>query len=109
MPDAWRAGRRELVAARLTQDGVPQALARRQLELQMEALARVNEENPRMARVLSLGWLSELGTFESPFPVFESFRDSVRLGQGNGDFRPSVPPETVAETLSACYTETLHR
>lgn len=109
MLDAWRAERRELVAARLTQDGVPQAPARRQLELQMEVLARVNEENPRMARVLSLGWLSELGTFESPFPVFESFRDSVRLGQDNGDFRPSVPPETVAETLSACYTETLHR
>lgn len=109
MLDAWRDERRELVTARLVDDGVRRAPARRQLELQMEVLAGVNEENPGMARVLSLGWLSELGTFDSPFPVFESFRDSVRLGQDNGDFRPSVPPETVAETLSAVYTETLHR
>ncbi|WP_240980745.1 MULTISPECIES: TetR/AcrR family transcriptional regulator [Streptomyces] len=109
MLDAWRVERRDLVAARLVDGGVRRAPARRRLELQMEALAKVNEENPRMARVLSLGWLSELGTLESPFPVFDSFLDSVRLGQENGDFRPSVAPETVAEILSAVYTETLHR
>ncbi|MGC9539280.1 TetR/AcrR family transcriptional regulator [Streptomyces sp. UG1] len=109
MLDAWRGERRELVAARLSDGGVRRAPARRQLELQMEALAKVNEEDPRMARVLSLGWLSELGTFDSPFPVFDSFRDSVRLGQKNGDFRSSVTAEAVAETLSAVYTETLHR
>ncbi len=109
MLDAWRAERRELVAARLCDDGVRRAPARRQLELQIEVLAEVNEENPRMARVLSLGWLSELETFESPFPVFDSFLASIRVGQEDGDFRPSVTPETVAETLSAVYTETLHR
>ncbi|MGC9542176.1 TetR/AcrR family transcriptional regulator [Streptomyces sp. UG1] len=109
MLDGWSAERRELVVARLAQEDVRQAPARRQLELQMDALAEANEQDPRMARVISLGWLSELGTFESPFPVFDTFRDSVRLGQETGDFRPSPSPETVAEALSACYIDTLHR
>jgi TetR/AcrR family transcriptional regulator, cholesterol catabolism regulator len=98
-----------LVAARLGEDIVRRAPARRRLELQMEALAEANEEDPRMARVLSLGWLSELGSLESPLPIFDCFHDSVRLGQETGDFRSSPPPETVAEALSACYTDTLHR
>lgn len=109
MLDAWVVERRELVAARLSEGGVRRAPARRQLELQMEVLAKANEEDPRMARVLSLGWLSELETFESPFPVFDSFRDCIRLGQEDGDFRSCVSPDTVAEALSALYTETLHR
>ncbi|WSQ15144.1 TetR/AcrR family transcriptional regulator [Streptomyces sp. NBC_01231] len=109
MLDVWAAERRELVVARLAQDEVRQAHARRQLELQMDALAEANEQDPRMARVISLGWLSELGTFESAFPIFDTFRDSVLLGQETGDFRPTPSSEAVAEVLSACYTDTLHR
>ncbi|OUC95747.1 TetR/AcrR family transcriptional regulator [Streptomyces swartbergensis] len=109
MLDVWAAERRELVTARLAQASAQRAPARRQLELQMDALAEANEQDPRMARVISSGWLSELGTFDSPFPVFESIRDSVRFGQEGGDFRSTVPPETVAEALSACYTDTLQR
>ncbi|MFK0154700.1 TetR/AcrR family transcriptional regulator [Streptomyces sp. NPDC090493] len=109
MLEVWANERRELVAARLDQDAARQASARRQLELQMEVLAEANEQDPRMAHVISLGWLSELGTFESPFPIFETFRESVQAGQECGDFSRAASPETVAELLCACYSDTLHR
>jgi AcrR family transcriptional regulator len=109
MLQAWRAERHALVFARLAGTLLEQTPARRQLELQLNALAEINDEDPRMARVITLGWLAELGTFETPFPIFESFRDSIRLGQESGDFRTSLPPDTVAEILCACYNDTLHR
>jgi AcrR family transcriptional regulator len=109
MLEAWAADRRELVSARLAEDGVRQATARRRLELQLQALAEANEQDARMARVITLGWLSELGTFESPFPIFDTFRDTIQQGQQAGEFRRSTPAETAAEALCACYTDTLHR
>ena len=105
----WRAERHALVSARLPDALLEQAPARRQLELQLNALAEINDEDPRMARVITLGWLAELGTFETPFPIFESFRDSIRLGQESGEFLASLSADTVAETLCACYNDTLHR
>jgi AcrR family transcriptional regulator len=109
MLEAWVADRRALVTARLAEDDARKGPARRRLELQLEALAEANEQDARMARVITLGWLSELGTFESPFPVIDTFRDAVQQGQEAGEFRRSIPAQTVAEALSACYTDTVHR
>jgi AcrR family transcriptional regulator len=106
---AWAVDRRALTAALLDDDHVRRTPARQQLELQIETLARANEENPQLARALALGWLAEMAAFDTPFPVFDSFTDSVRLGQERGEFQDSVPPETVAELLSSCYMDTLHR
>ena len=105
----WADDRRALLSGLLAEEKVKRAPARRQLELQMKALARANEEAPALARVLSMGWLSEMGTLETPFPVFDSFTQSVRVGQQRGEFRSSPAPEVVAEVISAVYTDTLDR
>ncbi|MFE3054127.1 TetR/AcrR family transcriptional regulator [Nocardia sp. NPDC059236] len=104
----WAADRRALASAWLV-DGADRESARDQLALQFEALAHANETDPRMAKVLAMGWLTELGTFEGPFPVFESFVVTIRNGQASGEFEPSPEAEIVAEVLSACYTDTLQR
>jgi AcrR family transcriptional regulator len=109
MLTVWADQRRALTAAVIDDEQVRQESARRQLELQFEALARANEQHPEMARVISSGWLAELGTLASPFPVFGSFTESVRVGQERGELRDAVPPQVVAEVLTACYADTLHR
>jgi AcrR family transcriptional regulator len=105
----WADERRALTAALLEDEEVRRAPAAHQLELQFRALAKANEERPQLARVISNAWLAELSAFAAPFPVFDSFTTSVRLGQQRGEFRDTVPAEVVAEALSACYTDTLHR
>ncbi|MFK0154706.1 TetR/AcrR family transcriptional regulator [Streptomyces sp. NPDC090493] len=109
MLTAWATERRAHVLARLEQEASQRTSAREQLALQMRVLAEANEANPPMARALAIGWLTELGTLDEPFPVFDTLLPSIRLGQQQDEFRSSVPAETVAELLCAGYTDTLHR
>ena len=105
----WADQRRALAASIIATSQSRRPTARHQLELQMDALAQANEDDPRMARVLATGWLAELGVLDEPFPLFDSFVYSIRRGQRRGELRSSVPADAVAEVLVACYTDTLHR
>lgn len=105
----WADQRRVMLSDLLADELVQKASAPRQLELQLHALALANERDPQLARVLSMGWLSEMGTLETPFPLFDGFSASVQLGQDRGEFTSSPPAELVGEIIAACYTDTLDR
>ncbi|MFJ4653403.1 TetR/AcrR family transcriptional regulator [Nocardia sp. NPDC088792] len=107
--DIWTDRRRDLLSSMFDEQSLAHLSARQRLTRQFETLARINTDDPALARVIVTGRLAEMETLEEAVPVFDALRSSVLLGQEAGEFSDHVPAETVAEVLTGCYTDTLER
>ena len=107
--DIWSDRRRDHLASMFDDEALAEASARERLTRQFEALARINTDDPALARVIVTGRLAEMETLEESFPVFDALQNSVALGQDAGEFGDHVSAETVAEVLTSCYMDTLQR
>jgi len=107
--DVWSDRRRAHLSSMFDDEALADVSARERLIRQFEALARINTDDPALARVIVTGRLAEMETLEESFPVFEALQNSVALGQNSGEFGDHVPAETVAEVLTSCYMDTLQR
>jgi AcrR family transcriptional regulator len=107
--DIWSDRRRDGLSLMFEDKALARVPARERLTRQFDALARINTDDPSLARVIVTGQLAEMETLEESFPVFDALQDSVAFGQEAGEFGDHVPAETVAEVLTSCYMDTLQR
>ncbi|MEV0473925.1 TetR/AcrR family transcriptional regulator [Streptomyces prunicolor] len=107
--DIWSSRRRDGLSLMFEDKALARVSARERLTRQFDALARINTDDPALARVIVTGQLAEMAALEESFPVFDALQDSVTFGQETREFGDHVPAETVAEVLTSCYTDTLQR
>jgi AcrR family transcriptional regulator len=107
--DIWSDRRRERLASMFDDDALADLPARERLIRQFDALAKVNTDDPVLARVIVTGRLAEMEAVEESLPVFAALEKTVELGQQGGEFTVRVRAGVIGEVLTGCYADTLQR
>jgi AcrR family transcriptional regulator len=106
---AWAAERRGRLAELLAVDSADASPVGTMLRHQVLNLAEMTESDVPLAAILVQGWYVELSELGAVFPIFESFRDAIVLGQRAGEVASAVDPEIVAEMLTSSCVDTVGR
>lgn len=104
---AWGQRRRDQLLDMADSAG-PDEPASGQLHRYYAALARMNEEERQLTRMLHLS-LPHDDVLTHQRPVPEAVLSAIRRGQYRDEFNPSLDPSIVAEVLTAVYFDTLSR
>jgi AcrR family transcriptional regulator len=104
---AWGQQRRDQLLDLTGQDG-PDEPARGQLHRYFAALARMNEGERELTRMLHVS-LRHDDVLAHQRPVPEAVLAAIRRGQHRGELDPGADPLQAAEVLTAIYFDTLSR
>lgn len=104
---AWAQRRRDKLALIGEREG-PDVSAPARLHHYFAALARMNQRERKLTRILYLNLrLNEIAIHQRPIP--DAVRTAIRDGRARGEFISDVDPDRAAEVLTAIYFDTLSR
>ena len=106
-PRAWGQQRRDRLLD-LAESGGPEEPVRERLSRYYAALARINEDERELTRMLYVSlWHDDVLAHQRPVP--DAILDAIQQGQHSGELAPDMDSSAAAEVLTAIYFDTLSR
>ncbi|MFC9898007.1 TetR/AcrR family transcriptional regulator [Nocardia sp. NPDC127579] len=106
---AWVDRRQERLSNLLREETFRDLPARERLTGLVRRMAGYDEQESRVARAISDGWLRRDSGFFAAAIAPSALAEAVRLGQRHGDFDPAIDADLAAEVVYDCYLQTLNR
>jgi AcrR family transcriptional regulator len=106
---AWVDRRRQRLTILLQEEAFRDISAHERLAALVSLMAGYDEQESRVARAISEGWLRHDSGFFADAVAPPALVEAVQLGKQRGDFASTIDADLAAEVIYDCYLQTLNR